>query len=590
MTGKQTTTAILITLLLVCVTGCTHTLELTLLHVNDTHSHIEPREISLRFDDVKTKVEVGGLPRLYAAIESAREQNENVIFLHAGDAVQGTLYFTRYHGEPEFKWLNWAECDAMVTGNHEYDRGSEILSEILAITEFPMLAANVDFTDDPLLSGEIAPYTILEIDNRTIVVIGVVSAETTETSNPDPALRFSDPAEAVESTIGELQLQGYDLFFVLSHCGITTDLQIARKVPGVDLVIGGHTHTVLATADPVIPVVDGPYPMMVTGADGHTVYVVQAGSYTDQLGQLDLTIDSDGVITSCSGAAPLLAGDTWRQKDASGSYQVVPVETAEAISTAINASDNIMVVQPDSEIMGKLEPFAQGIESVKQKIVGSNQMDLYHQRIPDLLLGVTDSQYPAGSQLAPIVADAMLWKARQVGLNPDFAIQNAGGVRMGLPAGDISVGKIYEIMPFENTLFILELSGKDLQTCFETLMQRIENPDNDGCFPYTGQLRYTIDPLQPAGNRISHLEYLSSSGEWHAIDPEHTYRIATNAYLASGRDGYTVFGTADSYRYDTGFIDAEIFMEYLSVQTDLMPASNPLLSVVQPPEKSHENR
>jgi len=146
-------------------------------------------------------------------------------------------------------------------------------------------------------------------------------------------------------------------------------------------------------------------------------------------------------------------------------------------------------------------------------------------------------------------------------------------------AGDVTVGTVYEVLPFENTLFILELTGTEIIDCLESLMERIRIPDNDGAFPYASKLRYTLDMWQEKGSRLSRIELLNQQGEWESLNPKMTYRIATNAYLASGRDGYQIMGKSSGYRYDTGFIDAEIFTEYLQTQGPI-DIAEPLISIV----------
>lgn len=531
--------------------------------MNDSHSHVEEVTLATVIDGEKTLLPNGGLARLSSKISEIRASDENVIFLHAGDAVQGTLHFTRYRGEPEFDWLNWMQCDAMVTGNHEYDKGDVILAELVNRAQFPLLAGNVDTSAEPLLKGKLPPYTILAVGNCKIGVIGLVSSDTPDTSNPDDALVFKDVTDTAKVLTADLRRQGIDKIIVLSHIGYERDLELGRTVDGIDLIIGGHTHTLLGQVDELISAVEGPYPTIVTGPSGKPVYIAQAWAHTRAIGKMDVVFDRRGNVTTCSGGLIVPVGDRFQQKNADRIYSEVDPETARQIVEAIDRNPQIQIVPDDPEIAERLRPYCDGIADLKRQVIGPVESDLIHIRVPGTRNDVTGDIMEHGSELAPVVADALFWKAEQIGLKPDFAIQNGGGVRMDLNAGDLTVGTVYELMPFENTLFVLELKGSALRECLESLMERILVPDNDGAFPYTSRCRYTADMNRPIGERIREMDIQRADGTWTPVDMDTTYRIATNQYLADGRDGYTLFKTASGYRYDTGFLDAEVFMEYV---------------------------
>ncbi|MCD4653123.1 5'-nucleotidase C-terminal domain-containing protein, partial [bacterium] len=542
--------------------------------------HIEETTVSTIIDGEKTKMSVGGYARLSTKINSIRQSNDNVIFLHAGDAVQGTLYFTKYHGEPEFEWLNWMKCDAMVTGNHEYDKGSEILAEFIDRANFPILAGNVDVTEDKFLARKLLPYTILDVDGREIAIIGMVAQDTAETSNPDETVIFQDVIATTTSLIQELTENDIDKIILLSHIGYDRDIELAQSVDNIDIIVGGHTHTFLGTPDSFIRHVDGPYPTIVTSPSGETVYIVQAGAHARCLGNMKIVFDKHGDVTSCTGTPSILVGETWLQKDHSGKYSAVTGQKYEDINQLIQSTPQIEVVLENPEISARLQSYHDGLVELKSETIGEIKHDILHVRLPGYHHPSTGKIMIHGSELAPIVADAMFWKAEQVGLKPDFAIHNAGGVRMDLQAGEITVGTVYELLPFENTLFMLELSGTSITDCLESLMERILTSDNDGSFPYTSNLRYTANMNNCKGQRLTKIEIRANDGSWVNLELDQTYRIATNQYLASGRDGYTHFKTTDSYRYDTGFVDADIFMDYLQSKETLQTPENCLLTFI----------
>ncbi|HPQ41821.1 MAG TPA: bifunctional metallophosphatase/5'-nucleotidase [bacterium] len=448
------------------LTGCCRPLQMTLLHINDSHSHIEPIPLKVRIDDETIRLSSGGFARLSTRIRQVRDTEENVVFLHAGDAVQGTLYFTRYHGEPEIEWLNWMQCDAMVTGNHEYDKGGAILAGMIDRAEFPVLAANVDARNDPYLKDRLVPYTVIDVDGRDVAVIGLVSPETPMTSNPEETLIFMECAGAIAPIIDRLTRDGINTIILLTHNGYANDIALARSVDGIDIIIGGHTHTWLGADGSVIPPVEGPYPTRVDGPTGDPVVIVQAGAHGRALGRLDLTIDGHGIVRDYSGSAPILVDENWIPY--SGTHPEI----------------HLAVVAEDPAVRERLKPYRDGIETLKSRVVAHVSRDIHHVRLPGMRHPGTGEIMPHGSELAQLMAEIMYDAANDLGLKPDLAVQNAGGVRMDLPAGDVTVGDVYELLPFENTLVVLDLAGSDLIASLESLAERLKDPDKDGWYPY----------------------------------------------------------------------------------------------------------
>jgi 5'-nucleotidase len=156
----------------------------------------------------------------------------------------------------------------------------------------------------------------------------------------------------------------------------------------------------------------------------------------------------------------------------------------------------------------------------------------------------------------------MLWKAEQVGLEPDIAILNAGGARIPVPAGEITVGTVYTLLPFGNTLAVLDVTGAQVKAVLEDAISNIfDDGNSDGSFPYAAGLRYSAAAEMPEGERVESVEVSGDEGEWSPIDPEGTYRVVTPFFVARGGDGYASFMGVEAL--DTGFIDAEVLMDYL---------------------------
>jgi 5'-nucleotidase / UDP-sugar diphosphatase len=563
------------------LSACAGGLQMTILHMNDSHSYIESVSTAPVIDGEKTLIPAGGLARFSTKIDAVRRIEENVLFLHAGDAVQGTLYFTKYNGVPEIEWLNRMKCDAMVTGNHEFDKGSALLADLADIAEFPILAGNIDVSADPFLYGKLLPYVILPVSRSKIGVIGLVTPDTADTSNPDETVVFNDHTESASRLVQYLHSRGVNKIIILSHIGYENDIALAASVDNIDIIIGGHTHTLLGETDTLVPGVDGPYPTIVTGPSGRPVYIVQAWAHTRAFGRLDVAFDRKGYIITCNGRATILAGDTFYRKDSEGMYTAVDSEQRQRIVDVIRESAMVEIVPEDPGVLDWIAPYREGIDELKGVVVGYCTDDILNVRIPGTRNAYTGDILEYGSELAPLIADSMLWKTRQIGLNADFAIQNAGGVRMGLPAGEITVGTVYELLPFENTICVLDISGRQLKHLLESLMERIRHKDNDGAFPYPSDLKYTADMNRPMGERITSLAVADQDGNWISIDPGTIYRVATNNYLASGKDGYAIFSECTGYRYDTGFQDAEVFMEYVETVESLSKMPETMITFIQ---------
>lgn len=217
---------------------------LTILHLNDTHSHIEP----VRSGEYMGK---GGVIEQAVYIDEVRgaESPENVLLLHAGDFSQGTSYFTEMGGDMEIAVLNAMSFDAVCLGNHEFDNGVEELSRRLAGLEMPVLCANYDFTSTPL-EGLVRPYAIIEKAGRKIGIIGLLT-DVSSVVDPQIAsmLKYQDPASIADKYALMLKDMGCDLIIALTHLGyegeLYTDQDLVRNTGYLDVVIGGHSHTFL---------------------------------------------------------------------------------------------------------------------------------------------------------------------------------------------------------------------------------------------------------------------------------------------------------------------------------------------------------
>jgi 5'-nucleotidase / UDP-sugar diphosphatase len=251
--------------------SCTAQREIRILHMNDLHG------FALADRPYKSDEAQGGLAYLAARAEELRAEKPTLL-LAAGDMIQGSNWANLFQGKPSIEVMNAMRFDAMAVGNHEFDFGQAILKERIGEAHFPVLGANV-----PALSA-LKPYMIKKLNGLSIAVIGVVTSDTPITTHPGnvTGLQFLSPQDTVERYVRELKGES-DIIVVLSHMGLSADSDLAKKVDGIDVIIGGHSHTRIDK------------PLLI----GRT-QIVQAFEHSKALGILDLTVEN-GSITRSSG-------------------------------------------------------------------------------------------------------------------------------------------------------------------------------------------------------------------------------------------------------------------------------------------------
>ena len=242
--------------------------ELTVLHTNDLHAHYDA------FEPFGEPVQ-GGVARLETAADAIRDEGGNVLLLDAGDQFEGTLFYTVGGGHAVADVMNELEYDAMCLGNHEFGPGSAELATFIGLADFPVLSANTDASADSDLAGKILPFALFSFDREQCAVIGLTTEHTATSSSPGPDIRFLDAITTAQRTVDELEGLGVDVIIALTHLGYDRDLDLARSVRGIDVVVGGHSHTLLDE-----------YPTVTTSASGEPVLVVTAHEWGKRLGRL----------------------------------------------------------------------------------------------------------------------------------------------------------------------------------------------------------------------------------------------------------------------------------------------------------------
>jgi len=518
-------------------------IKIKILHTNDHHSYLEGQRFSLKLDyDLMSpgaetvQVDLGGFGRI--ANEISQRRDDGTLVLNSGE-LNGTLYFSLFKGEVDFKVFNAVGLDAYALGNHEFDEGEGRLAELIQMANFPIVSANVIPTSaSPLYGANIQPYIIKEIEGQRVAVVGVLKVEKTVNSSlVTDAVKFTDEIETVRMTVAELELQGINKIIVLSHIGYDFDQQLASQVAGIDAIIGGDTHTVLDSTGELNNMgltVEGAYPTVVNNPNGQPVYIAQAWQYARGLGVLELSFDKFGHVTEAEGNIELLVGGPYKVREA-GSWKLATIEQENSISAAISQLDTVKEIAPSALVESIIAPYKAELEVFKLQDIGSVSAFMPFTRIP---ASFAAGEVPTGSYAAHIVADAFLKYLPKA----DVAIQNSGGVRTAFNEGIFTVADAYTMLPFSNTLVTFKMSGQEIVNVLEEATAYALGSGSTGAFPYASHLRYEVVKSAATGSRIQNVDVKDRvTGTWSAINYTAQYTVATNSFTGLGKDGYNTF-------------------------------------------------
>ncbi|KAF9313972.1 hypothetical protein BGZ91_006110 [Linnemannia elongata] len=458
-------------------------LNLTVIHTNDVHSRVDPANefgVSCTDQDRASGHCYGGTAR-----------HKTVIF-------QGTLFYTYYKGNVTAQVMNELGYDLGTIGNHEWDNGPDNLGRYWPKLNFPIVCANIDFTKNPELGKLVKPYHIFE--DLGVAVIGYITNTTGDISNAGPSVSFTDPIPAVQKYVDELEAKGIKRILALSHNGYGPDMELAAGTHGVDLIVGGHSHSYLG--DPSNPLSQGPYPTIIKNLKGENTLIVQAFCWGRYIGHLDVAFNPEGKIVSWKGE-PIL------------------------VENSIPADPRLL-----KEIDGWRHEFEEWGQTVLGEASDSFDQDTCKQR---------------ECTMGNLVADAMLQIARAPILEgstesrpwTDFAFINSGGIRSGLPAGNVTIEMIMTTSPFGNGLVQTQFTGSEILSILEAVSagrykksQRLVTSNIQ-----TSGLRFVHDSSRPLDQpHLIMAEYQDRNLVWHEIKKTAVYNVCTLDFILKGGD------------------------------------------------------
>uniref|UniRef100_A0A182NS58 Apyrase n=1 Tax=Anopheles dirus TaxID=7168 RepID=A0A182NS58_9DIPT len=519
---------------------------LTIIHLNDFHARFEETNaLSTRCKVDEGERCIGGYARVVARVKSLQREyaDRNPVYLNAGDNFQGTLWYSLLRWNVTAHFLNLLPADVMTLGNHEFEHGIAGLAPFLDAIDSPVVVANIDDREEPTLQGKYSKSVVLERGGRKIGVIGVIH-HLTNTMGMTERLRFLDEVEQLRLEIDRLKEAAVQHIIVLSHCGLGIDRNIARSLPDVDVVVGGHSHTFLynGTTDAFPDDAEDTYPIVVEHPGGRTTLIVQAASYAKYVGRITLYFDEAGNIREWEGNPEFLD-------------ETVP---------------------NDPEVLVQLVPWREQVNVQANRHVGYSAVMLDK---PDCALGecnfgnfITDGYIDYFATEAQKVPSANQWTEVAIAFN------TGGGMRTSLSVGNITFDDLVTAVPFEDTVDSFDLQGSDILKVLEHSASRYGTSD----MMQMSGMRVTYDLSRPVGERVVSVAMrcrYCQVPRYEALDPERSYRVATGTYIRNGGSGYTMIPQRAT-NLVVGPVDIAVLERYVQKMTPVITGTEGRITVI----------
>ena len=503
------------------------TYRITILHTNDHHGRFWKNgdgEYGMAarktlIDGIRTEVKASGG---YSLLLDGGDVNTGVPESDLQDAV------------PDFKGMNLLGYDAMAVGNHEFDKPLFVLKMQRDLIKFPMLAANIYDRGERMFE----PYKIFSLGGVRVGVMGLTTEDTFKMVHPDNVknIEFRSVIAEAAKVVPELRTKA-DVVIAATHMGhyengnhgtqAVGDVEMARAVKGIDMVVGGHTQNpACMKAENVL---DREY---VPGTEckpdrQNGTWVVQAHEWGKYVGRADFEYRN---------------GDFKLVK-----YALIPVNLKKSVKAADGKTSKVpytVAIAEDKDMLAMLTPYQEFGQQKLNVEIGSTDGKLEGDR------AVVRAK-PAS--MGVLIARAMMEKTRA-----DFAVVNSGGVRESLPAGKLTYKDVLKVQPFGNTVTTVDLTGAEAMAYLNAAAKMSVG---SGAFPQFAGVNLVI-----TGNAVT-----SAAIKGVPIDPAKTYRMTVNNFQAAGGDGYPKLTTHKSY-VDTGFVDADVLKAYIAAKSPIKAA------------------
>lgn len=488
-----------ILLLFLCIFGCkkTENFRLTVIHTNDLHSHILPFNdyTDCNADDANC---LGGFARLITFMQTEKKKNPNTLFLDAGDRFTGTAYYTLSKSRYLLPLFEMMPYDAATLGNHEFDDNIDDTADFIKKWHTPIVDANIKPAKNEELYPFVKPYIVLNKGGHKIGIIGVTTPRLNILHNKEIAVL--PVKKSVAENINILKTKGINIIIVVSHIGLPADIKLAKALPDIDIIVGGHTHSLLIN-DKHNPLRRAAYPLAVN--NGKTL-IVSSGMGGQYVGKLEAKFDADGHICNYSGDS-------------------IPIT-----ATVQNNEEALKII------------------SEAQKDIGS----LLSEKITTLpnAYGYTPNRNYCSEECG--VGEYLAFLLAQEYSEIDGVVINSGAIRSALPDDNITLNHVLEIYPYDSPAVLIELTGRKLKKYLRhgIIHYRKNNKTNELLQTAGISYEFTADNKQIRSVTINGKE----------LEDEKKYTLLTSSFLADGGDGFPIL----PYK-DTGKTIREILIRQL---------------------------
>ncbi len=421
---------------------------------------------------VEGKYDGMGAAKLKTVYDMFKDASANTLVLDAGDATQGANLVTLSNGEKAMDIMNALGYDAMTAGNHEFDYSQAQLTGNINLADFPMLSANIKKADGTDL---LTPYIIKEVDGVKVAIFGLVTPDTAFLSHPDNSvgLTFEDPVAVATVLVPELRAQA-DVVIALVHLGDVGDTGFTSPdlaaVEGIDLIIDGHSHS-----------------QYEYGLTDYGTVIASAGEKTKNVGVVEISLKA-GVV--------------------------------ESVDAHLFTKNDAAELEGDATVAALVDEIKAANAIIEEEVVASTDVEL---------VGVREQVRTGETNLGNLITEALLDIS-----GADIALQNGGGIRTSIDPGEITKGEVLTVLPYGNTVRVIELTGADVIAAIENGIE--DYPGAKGAFPHIAGMTVEFDSTKDAGSRVVSLKIAGVD-----VNEAMTYTLATNDYLVAGGDGYDMF-------------------------------------------------
>lgn len=535
-----------------CSQNSNDNLSLQILHFNDIHSS-ESFNIEITAADTNTAASAGGWPRFIQAVSSTETSPyKEIIF--AGDIFQqGYPLFTYTNGRYDYDMLCRVSPTIITLGNHElYETDTGVLSSFFDYIiqgkdncSFDIVLANVKF-DNKTIQNSIKPYIIKQYGNQSVAYFGVTTAESG--FNNITGMKVSDPFETAGKIISEIKAQGINKIIAVTHLGFEEDKKLALLYPDIDLIIGGHSHTIQGDFSEIgVSSYEKKYPFK---ADNSSTYIVTAGYQGLILGNLNISFNQEGNVSLINASPKML---------------INPLDN-NTLNNKISGSKNALLINENVTAATEIENIYSSIALDINKVVGETLDNLYTLKVnPDYSY---DDHY--ASSLGTVFSKALYVAAANQNYNADLALINTGALRINIQKGSITYGMLNQAAPYANDLYVIEIKGSAINEFIQFSVYNFINSNNVNSFPclYGAKFKYDAD------NNILTEKKILNGSEYINIDDNKIYKVVLSSYVYQNEE---IINNNAVSAVKIDMTDKQAYTDYIIKYSPLEKIADPII-------------